>query len=183
MSGKRLSPEEWAAARAAWENEPALSITALAARIGVSKQSCADQAKRHGWEKRADLRELAIKAHAKADKVVPPKEAARQPDGQGLDPDPDANPDPDADAGKKPVTEHPDPVDARTEIIARHRQEWRAARVNLYTAINKKDFEMGKVAKITLEGLSILQKGERAAWGLDAIDPEKQAPVVVIERG
>lgn len=180
MSAKRLSPEEWAAARAAWESEPALSIASLATRIGVSKQATAAKAKRDGWEKRADLRELAVKAHAKADKVVPPADNTPKPD---VDVDVDDSVNVATAPDKKPVTQHPDPVDARTEIIARHRQEWRAARVNLYTAISKKDFEMGKVAKITLEGLSILQKGERAAWGLDAIDPEKQAPVVVIERG
>lgn len=183
MSSKRLSQEEWIAARAAWEGEPALSIAALASRLGVSKQATAAKAKRDGWEKRADLRDLAVQAHAKADKVTAPPEPPPPPEVDGnVDVDATVNVAPEPDK-KQPVTEHPDPVDVRTEIITRHRTEWRAARVNLYTAIKNKDFEMGKVAKITLEGLSILQKGERAAWGLDAIDPEKQAPVVVIERG
>ena len=179
MSAKRLAPEEWAAARAAWESEPALSIAALAVRLGVSKQAAAAKAKRDGWEKKADLRDLAVKAHTAADKVKPPPNPDPPADVDDVDRTVNVAAEPD----KRPVTEHPDPVASRTEVITRHRQEWRAARGNLYEAIKTKDFERGKVAKITIEALSIMQRGERAAWGLDAIDPDKQPPTIIVERG
>src|SRR3546814_11943840 len=70
MSDKRLSPDEWAAARNAWEADPTLSFGELAKRLGVGKPTVFRRAQREGWERPANLVDLAKKAHARADKMA-----------------------------------------------------------------------------------------------------------------
>mgnify|MGYP002619561445 CR=1 FL=1 len=224
MSNKRLPPDEWAAARVAWEADPTLSFYALAARLGVDKAAVSRRAKREGWERPANLAELAKKAHARADRMAAEAQLAVQverssppksPDGDVGDEDGDvaevtqvtavnvtpgatkkdqSDPPPTEQAETreepaKPAKPPHDPavvqdvaVKLRAEIADRHRKEWQAARKLSYEAIQAKDFERAKLAKITSETIKIIQEGERKAWGLDAADPQAGPSVVVIER-
>jgi len=74
-------------------------------------------------------------------------------------------------------------VDARSEVLLRHRREWGVVRGLLAEAIKARDFERAKLAKITAETLAIVQANESRAWGLDQhANFEDCATVVVIER-
>lgn len=181
---KRLSPDEWTAARLAWESDPNMTMGRLADVLGITKQSVHARIKKAAaagdpWEKQQALSDLAARAQriadrqaarASADDAGKPDKADRSVSKKADEPD--IPPIPDADT----------PVNQRAEVIARHRREWSVVRGLSGEAIKGRDFERAKLAKITSETLKIMQDGERKAWGLDAIDPEKQAPVVVIER-
>lgn len=211
---KRLTHDEWIAARIAWESDPTMTGAQLAEAVGISRQSVNERMKRDAaagdpWEKKVTRAQMAERAMAAADKqlrpepptTIPPAlsgptvdevtDAAAPGQEPGQDAKPDAKPDSQVrkpDAGtlapdKKPqdVLPVPDPVQARAEVINRHRREWSVSRGLVGEAVGKRDFERAKLAKITSETLSIIQKGERAAWGLDAADPADK-PVVIIER-
>ena len=63
-------------------------------------------------------------------------------------------------------------VELRAALIERHREEWKHSRARLYAAINEakkaRGFDSAKFAKIISETLTLIQAGERKAWGLDA---------------
>jgi hypothetical protein len=73
-------------------------------------------------------------------------------------------------------------VAKRAEILTRHRTEVNAARNLSYEAMRNKNFELGKLAKISAEALNIIHGMERKAWGLDKGDPQSGG-VIIIERG
>lgn len=58
-------------------------------------------------------------------------------------------------------------VDVRAAVLDRHRKEWSAPRKLIYEAVQKRDFELAKLAKIAGETLQIVQVGECRAFGLD----------------
>lgn len=179
---KRLSADEWVAARLAWESDPSLTAARLAEAVGISKQAVSVRIKRDAeagnpWVKKVTQAEIAERAQVMADRV--------KQDPQPSAPKVDAV---DSSVNQKEMGTHervptgvPDPVAERAAVIARHRKEWAAPRGLSYGAMKAKDFEQAKLAKISSETLSIIQKGERAAWGLDAADPADK-PVVIIER-
>lgn len=72
-------------------------------------------------------------------------------------------------------------VDQRAQVIDRHRREWAAPRKLSYEAVQARDFEKAKLAKITAETLQIIQANERKAWGIEQGDGDSN--VFVIERG
>lgn len=193
---KRLSSDGWLSARLAWESDPVLTGEQLAKIIGVTKQAVSARMKRDAaagdaWTKKVSMREIAERAQTVADRAATPKpkeipaveakvdgKVDRQLPGQFDDVVKEKE------AAGTPVTVPPgtpDPVAERASIIARHRREWGVSRGLVGEAVGKRDFERAKLAKITSETLSIIQKGERAAWGLDAADPADK-PVVIIER-
>lgn len=57
-------------------------------------------------------------------------------------------------------------ADKKIAVIERHRAEWQAQEKLSREAVEKEDFEMAKLAKITAETLKIRQEGERKAWGI-----------------
>lgn len=74
-------------------------------------------------------------------------------------------------------------VDIRAGILDRHRKEWSAPRRLIYEAVQKRDFDLAKLAKITSETLQIVQVGECRAFGLDmASRSQDGGTVVLIER-
>lgn len=76
-------------------------------------------------------------------------------------------------------------VEMRAAVLDRHRSEWNAPRKLSYEAVQGRDFEKAKLAKITAETLMLIQSGERKAWGMDAKDPnpkEDENGFIVIER-
>lgn len=86
-----------------------------------------------------------------------------------------------AEVAKEVATQHA--VDIRAGVLDRHRKEWSAPRKLIYEAVQKRDFELAKLAKITGETLQIVQVGECRAFGLnhDARGADG-GTVVVVER-
>lgn len=74
-------------------------------------------------------------------------------------------------------------VEVRAAVLDRHRKEWSAPRRLSYEAVQKRDFELAKLAKITSETLMLIQNGECRAFGLDSNARKGEGgTVVVIER-
>ncbi len=184
----RLTAEQWAIAQAVYEGDPSMTPGKLAKQLGVAKTAVQRQVDK-GWKKKATLREVSEKAQIAADtkpliKAAVAKEVKRQAkvkakrdvagnvvENVSDDVVDQANVSADhmkkiVEAATKAAEEQA--VDARAEVIARHRNEWEDHKVLLNTAIEKADFDKAKLAKITAETTMIRQVGERKAWGLDA---------------
>jgi len=73
-------------------------------------------------------------------------------------------------------TKEPTPLEAAAEITARHRVLWDKVSKKLVTGLRKKDPKEGlerlKVVKLAGDILSVIVKGQRQAWGLEAIESE-----------
>lgn len=77
----------------------------------------------------------------------------------------------------------------REELLKRHREEWVGPRALAYQAMKTgkggnvaAGFEMAKLAKISAETLTLVQAGERKAYGIEGKDGGDGAPIVVVER-
>jgi hypothetical protein len=73
-------------------------------------------------------------------------------------------------------------IDARAELLTRHRREWGAVRNLAYAAIKSKDLMEARTAKTVAEAVKTIQDGERKAWGLDSGD-EGPVKVTVVRGG
>ena len=67
MAKKKLSDEDWVAARLRWETEPPCTFTDISKMLGLSKQAVAQRARAEGWAKQLDMARIARLAHQKAD--------------------------------------------------------------------------------------------------------------------
>ncbi len=156
----RLTPEQWAAARAKWEADAALSHADIAADLGVSRQAVAKRAAAEGWARAPELADLAKRAHLKADRrqvaglVAGPVDSATE---------------------KSTLATREAAEDIRADVIERHRADWAEHRTHFRIADIAEDFDLGKRAKISAEMLKIRQQGEREAYGLDAVQ-QSSAP-------
>jgi hypothetical protein len=176
----RLTPEQWQSIRTIWEynpDEPALTAAAAIAgnKHGFSpptKQSLSEHAKKNGWERKGSMAGINQAAHRRADALV-------NPDGSERD-KPDRKPDPSGPIKEAAARE--ESVDARSEVLARHRTEWKQVAVLRQEALQvratdpDRAFARAKLAKITAEMTKIQQEGERKAWGLDDLgdfDPSR----------
>jgi len=148
----RLTSDQWETIRA--EREAGASFRELAEKYGVSHQAVQKRANNEGWSDGQDVGE-AIRRKV-AEKVAGVVAAA--------------NP-------KKKAEAIDAAADKVASVIDLHKQEWQAHRETF--GIVPPDFETGKTAKISSEILTIRQKGERLAHGLD--DAAAQ-PTIVIER-
>lgn len=181
----RLSADQWAEMRSAWEASPKQGLAWLVRKEGgpfdVTEEAVRQRRAREGWTKRGALGALAEKAHLAADgpRLAPP--------------DPELGPQVgDADSGASPAAGEasgapelgPDAaekgaVEQRAELIQKHRDEWKAARAMLYRSMRlgraATGFEAAKFAKISSETMAIIQAGERKAWGLDAAQADLKA--------
>jgi hypothetical protein len=81
-------------------------------------------------------------------------------------------------------------LDVRGQLLNRHRQEWGVPRKLAYEAVKSAGtpgfdpvaaFEKAKLAKITAETLTLVQGGERKAYGLK--DGDLDTTAVLIDRG
>nr|CRH05462.1 Conserved protein of unknown function [Candidatus Magnetococcus massalia] len=52
-------------------------------------------------------------------------------------------------------------------VIQKQRRAWNKQEKIMNEALTSKDYEIGRVAKITAEALRIRQEGERRAWGIN----------------
>lgn len=57
-------------------------------------------------------------------------------------------------------------ADAKAAVIRRHQSEWDEHMRLMREALETKDFDVAKLAKITAETLKIRQEAERRAWGI-----------------
>ena len=163
---------DWAKIRAVWEGDPTLTFKAISLKLGgkPTKQAIGQRAKREGWtrvdpsqpeirkaiEKRADEKSAKRAKSAPVAEVLPPEE-------------------PPAPAGAPSPLAVDHSIEARAGLLDRHRKEWQIPRNRIYQASQEvqdraKAFAMMKEGKIMAEALSIIQSGERKAWGLDG-DP------------
>lgn len=200
MANDKTKAANWAIARARWEGEPRCSFPDLTDFLGVSKQAIAKRAKKDGWAKKLTMSNIVDKAHAAADRKIS-REAAVASKGKGavvaavkpgvLAPAgsptaavvPAAIPDSkNATPEMLAVAVEDAAVDARAQVLTKHRNEWNAARSLIYKSIKSNNQDDAKTAKIIAEGIKITQDGERKAWGLDAGETPPGQVRIVIER-
>lgn len=150
----RLTADQWRQARQKYESDPTASHETIAEQYGVTRQAVSKKAKADGWSKVGALRQVVERAQLKADAKV----AKVAQEGSKV-------------AAATAKTDRQVTLDAsveiRAEVIGRHRQDWAEHRKHFDLAAVRKDFEVGKKAKISAEMLLIRQKGERAAYGLE----------------
>lgn len=200
MAHAKIQDEMWAIARARWEGEPRCSYSDLADFLGITKQSVGKRATRDHWQKKVNMAALVDKAHAVADRQFAQSAEAPVQHRSAVDgslhlgewatpgssaaavvprPVPDAR---NATPEIRAQAVEDVAVDARAQILARHRTEWPAARNQIYKSLKSGDNEGAKLAKLVSETLKLIQDGERKAWGLDAGDTPPGQVKIVIER-
>lgn len=200
MSTEKTKAANWAIARARWEGEPRCSYSDLTDFLGISKQAIAKRAKKDGWAKKLTMSNIIDKVHAAADRKIS-REAAVPSKGKGVvvagvkpgESAPAGSPTSAVVPAAIPDSKNATPemlaqavedaaVDARAQILTRHRNEWPAVRNQIYKALKSSDIETAKLAKIAAETLKLVQDGERKAWGLDAGETPPGQVKIVIER-
>lgn len=136
----RLTADQWAEARAL--REAGASFEEVAKAVGVTKAAVLKTSKRDGWSDGSDVGEIIRrKVTEKVSGVV-------------------------SDGNHKKKAEAIDAAaDNVAGVVRQHQQEWEDHRSKFGSVPD--DFEAGKLSKISAEMLSIRQKGERAAHGLE----------------
>lgn len=163
--------QRYVAARALYEGTPGMTMKQLSVETGITKGSLDTRSRAEGWKKNsatARLGPLTERAQAAADAY-----GARVKDSG-----PELSEDQRGIAVEETIAEVA--IDERAQLIDRHRREWAAPRKLAYEAMQSRDFEKAKLAKISSESLQIIQTNERKAWGILAGDEEK--PLLIIER-
>lgn len=147
---------DWGTIRAEYEGT-GVSQAALARRHNISRQAIIKRIRKEGWLQ--DISGAVKRAtEAKVTGVV-----------TGCNP-------------KKKREAIDAEAEKRASVTVRHREEWsehRKLTQSAITAINGRNFELAKLAKIISETLKNSQDGERRAWGLDAKTPNVSANAVV----
>lgn len=202
MARQPITSEQWAEARALWQADPKISYSDIGETLGVSKQAVAKRAKAENWIKTGTNEKIAEKAQQAADRrmvnadlplatnAVSGSNRAAEVDDSSLKSAGAVHVEAEAvDTSNMSLEQRAEAIAIakRAQILERHRNEANALRNNLYTSIQKKDFELGKCAKINAEAMQIIHNIERKAWGLD-VDPKGGPPngggeIIVIERG
>lgn len=136
----RLTPDVWETVRA--EREAGASFPDLGARFGVSHQAIQKRAKAEGWGDGQDVQDaIRRKVAEKVAGIV----AAENP--------------------KKKAAAIDAAAETGAAIIRKHQSEWQDHR-NKFGSVPE-SFDAGKLAKISAEMLTIRQKGERLAHGIE----------------
>lgn len=173
----KLTDDQWAAIRAAWEEDPAITYEGAAIRAAKeggfrvpSKGRISQKVKAEGgWSKRGQLSSINEAAQRLADKAKLNAEV------NSYSPD--------------RLAARSESERLRAEILTRHRQEWEELDEARRAALNKmrecyqpnkdggknlsgrEEWTVAKMAaetlKINLNSLEIKQAGERKSWGLD----------------
>lgn len=134
------------AARYNWETiraeyEAGATMGELSRKHGVDKAAISRKAKKEAWL--TDLSEVVNRrAEAKVNGLV-----------NTVDP-------------KKKAEAVDRAADAKASVIMRHKKEWDDQEALAREAVEKRDFDLAKLAKITAETIKIRQEGERKAWGI-----------------
>lgn len=146
----RLPADTWETVRA--EREAGASFPALAEKYGTSHQAIQKRAKLEGW---SDGRDVSGVIRRKVAEKIAGVVA-------------DSNP-------KKKAQAIDLAASKVAKIIELHQQEWGDHRERFGSV--PEDFENGKLAKISAEMLTIRQKGERLAHGLDEPDSKPDVKI------
>lgn len=164
----KLSPESWAALRIRYESDPDATPMILAEEFGVAATTISGKVFKEGWRKS----EPDLKGMSKAALEEYKKRRALL-----------------KDPTEDELNQLADEITAefaaaaRAELMEKHQKEWNAPRQLAYEAIQTRNFDLAKLAKITSETLTNTQNGERKAWGLDKGVGNETNIRVVIERG
>jgi hypothetical protein len=152
---KRPTTEDWQAARDRWEADPQETFESISEMMGVSRAAVSKKARNPAdpWVRAKGLRELAEKAHQRADEREVTAKVTRS--------DPKVT----RETSKKGAEDAA--VDIRADVLERHRADWSQHRALFALQSISGDFDAGKTAKISAEMLTLRQRGERAAYGLD----------------
>lgn len=67
---KRLSKDEWAAARVKWEGDPEATDTSIAAIFGISKQAVEQQRKKNYWRREYTIDQIIDQEYRKAENKI-----------------------------------------------------------------------------------------------------------------
>ena len=138
------------------------TIKQIAAEIGVSRRTVERWSAVDGWERIKSTHKLSERAHRIASKLSEIPENSKQEERE---------------KALKAVTEQL-AVDERADVLVRHRREWQVSRVLMSEAVRERSTEKAKMAKMIAETTSIMQKGERLAWGLDT-DVNTRVQVII----
>jgi hypothetical protein len=169
----------WDAVRTVWEYDPSEpSLTASAQRaaekhnfiapskVQVHRRMNADKKAGNPWERRSTLNGINQSAHRKADAMVY-SDGERRPYASAT-----------VEQANRQESE-----DARAEVLARHRSEWRQIVALRQESIAKRQTDpvialnKARLVNILAQTTKIQQEGERKAWGLDDnnFDPTKMS--------
>lgn len=169
----RIPEERKAAARVLYESTPGMTQDMVADEVGVSRRSVEEWVRKEGWNKAPLLPPTGMTeaAQAVADRYT----------GKLTEYGDDISAEQKQVALQQTAVETA--VELRAQLIDRHRREWAAPRKLAYEAIQKRDFELAKLAKISSETLRNIQDGERKSWNIDKPEDDGSKGVtVVIER-
>lgn len=156
-----LSDKDWEAIKAEYESGPEGTSLRSLARPGASHQTIARRAREGNW-KRIDPASPAIRKAV--DKAADAKSAdIPAPEVEVVADEPRTNT---SLTVISPLGEAA-AIEARASVLSRHRLEWGAVRNRVYAGLQQNKFDKLKEGKIAAEALSIIQAGERKAWGLD----------------
>jgi hypothetical protein len=210
MAKPRLSPALWKTIQTHWEfdlDEPSYEIAAGRAAKEHSftppaKSSVYEKQQKEKWSRKGNMNGLNQAAQRNADKLVDangervkPNKKAKTERSEGGDATSKPNAvrnlpaviSPEKAAEKSASQEDADRADSlkiRTEVNARHRNEWRQIVMLRQEAMQHRDpkqpakydlakyYGLLKSAKLAAEITAIQQAGERKAWGMDVlVDP------------
>ena len=149
----RLTTDQWETVRA--EREAAgTTFKELSLKHGVSDAAIVKRSQQEGWGAGRDVaglirRKVSERVSGVVSAVNPKKKAEA------------------IDAASEKVA----------KIVSRHREDWERHHAAFSVEQIADDFDLGKSAKICAEMLSLRQRAERTAWGLDE---ETSKPEVVV---
>jgi len=164
----RLTKDQWAEARIKWEADPTLTFEDVAQSLGISRPAVSKMADKVGWVKSGNLQSINRAAHIRADSAEVTGDVTDQVTNEVTNA-----------PAKSPLPASTElSTDLRSKLIQSHRAEWRNhARLFPLEEIKADYRKNGTAGKISAEMLSIRQKGERIAWGMDEGDSDK--PVTI----
>ena len=172
---KVIDPPARAAARAIYESKPGMTCALVAAEMGgkVAVGTLYRWKAEDGWKSaQRTVPDLAGRAGQLANTFKVKMSEL----GKPLDDEVAA-----AEVAKELAVQ--EAVNVRANVLDRHRKEWGAPRKLIYEAVQKRDLELAKLAKIAGETLQIVQAGECRSYGLDhASRAADGGTVIVVQR-
>lgn len=139
----RLSPDQWAQIRYAYEAGE--TVSALSRKFVIARSAIQKRSAREGWAQDVEpaIRRMVAERVAGIDAGATTEKKAEAMAAEAA---------------------------RRMAVVERHKREWDDHMKLIDQAIANQDFEFAKLAKITSETIRIRQDGERKAWGLDSND-------------
>ena len=140
----KISHEAWQAARLEWECSPALTLQAIATKLGVALPTVSIRAKKESWMKMLPEAQSVEQAAADVLGQLSGRQELVAAVGTALDLS----------------------VQTRVLVINRQRDDWLAHRRLFTTEAMASDPVCAKRAKLAAEALAIRQRGEAIAYGI-----------------